>query len=81
MAGMLMTVELEPGAADLDGAARSLGVAPSELDADFGVVPIAPEENLYSVMVDAASVPAAEPGAEYRGPYSNPRIEPQGPPR
>lgn len=79
MAHVLMTVEL-PGAASLHAAAERLGVAPGDLDPDFGVIPIDPEQHLYSVMVEErASAAAAErPGTA--GPFSNPKIEPFGPP-
>jgi len=80
MAHVLMTVELR-GEASVDAAAAQLGVAPADLDRDFGVIPIDPEHHLYSVMVEErASAAAAErPGTA--GPFSNPRIEPFGPPQ
>ena len=79
MAHVLMTVEL-PGGASLDAAAARLGVAPEDLDAEYGVVPIDPEHHLYSVMAEERAIAGtgARPGTE--GPFSNPRIEPFGPP-
>ena len=79
MPHVLMTVEL-PGAASLHAAAERLGVAPGDLDAEFGVIPVDPEQRLYSVMVEErASAAAAErPGTG--GPFANPKIEPFGPP-
>jgi hypothetical protein len=77
----MMTVELDPGAATVAQAAERLGVSPDEIDAEFGVVSIDPDQNLYTVLVDerAASAAAGRPGVE--GPFSNPRIEPFGPPK
>jgi hypothetical protein len=73
MAHVMMTVELDPDAATLGAAAGRMGVDPAALDADFGVVPIDPDQNLYTVMVEE------DAGARGGGPYSNPRIEPFGP--
>jgi hypothetical protein len=81
MAGVLMTVELDPEAADLAAAAERLGVAARELDPEFGVVPIDPDNHLYTVMVDEQVCVAAARREGVSGPYSNPRIEPYGPPR
>ena len=78
---VLMTVELDPGAATVAAAAERLGVDPARIDPEFGVVSIDPEQHLYSVLVDEQAVSGAQgrPGVE--GPFSNPRIEPFGPPR
>jgi len=74
-----MTVTLE-GPATLEAAAASLGVEETSLDANFGIVEIDPERNLYSVMVEEdASVPDSRSGKEFRGPFSNPKIAPTGP--
>jgi hypothetical protein len=79
MAHVLMTVEL-PGDASIDAAAARLGVKPGDLDPEFGVIAIDPEQHLYSVMVEehVSAGAAARPGTG--GPFSNPRIEPFGPP-
>lgn len=76
-----MTVELDPEAATVAKAAERLGVEPGQIDAEFGVVSIDPDQHLYTVLVDeeAAAGAAERPGVE--GPFSNPRIEPFGPPQ
>jgi hypothetical protein len=81
MADVMMTVELDPEEATVAKAAERLGVEPDRIDAEFGVVSIDPEQNLYTVLVDeqVAAGAAGRPGVE--GPFSNPRIEPFGPPR
>jgi hypothetical protein len=81
MPDVMMTVELDPQAASVEAAAERLGVDPAQIDREFGVVSIDPEHHLYTVLVDeqAASGAEARPGVE--GPFSNPRIEPFGPPR
>jgi hypothetical protein len=77
----MMTVELDPETATVAQAAERLGVEPDRIDAEFGVVSIDPEHNLYTVLVDekAAAEAAGQPGVE--GPFSNPRIEPFAPTR
>jgi hypothetical protein len=79
MPDVMMTVELDPEAATVAQAAERLGVERDRIDADFGVVCIDPDQNLYTVLVDeqAAAGAADKPGVE--GPFSNPRIEPFGP--
>jgi hypothetical protein len=79
MPDVMMTVELDPEVATVAQAAERLGVEPDRIDADFGVVSIDPEQNLYTVLVDAqaAAEAADRPGVE--GPFSDPRIEPFGP--
>jgi hypothetical protein len=79
MTDALMTVELPPGAVSLEEAAKRLGVAPEQLDAEFGLVPVDPDNNLYSVMVDERAAERAGRRAGAEGPFSNPRIEPFGP--
>jgi hypothetical protein len=81
MANALMTVELDPAATDLTAAAQRLGVATESLDATYGVVPIDPDQHLYSVLVDELAMGSAASRPGVSGPFSNPRIEPFGPPR
>jgi hypothetical protein len=77
----IMTVQSENGPPTLEAAARQLGVVMEAVDASYGVVPIDPKRGLYSVQVDAALLPNESPTDEpYRGPFSNPRIEPFGRP-
>ena len=78
-----MTVSGQGGPPSLSEAARQLGVAIADLNADFGVVPIDPARQLYAVEVEAQSIGAEPAGKKeaYRGPFSNPRIAPFGPPK
>jgi hypothetical protein len=78
----LMTVQSQDGPPTLAAAARQLGVDLEAVDATYGVVLIDPKRGLYSVQVDAAQLPPENaPDEHYRGPFSNPRIEPFGPPQ
>ena len=75
---VLMLVKGTPGAPSLADSASVLGVAVADLDSVFGVVTINPDRQLYSVRVDARKLP--EGGDPEDGPFSDPRIEPMGPP-
>jgi len=75
---VLMLIKGTPGAPTLADAARSLGVGIGDLDIEFGVVTINPDKQLYSVRVDGSKLPEA--GDAGSGPFSDPPIEPMGPP-
>ena len=76
----LMTLTGTAGKPSLSEAARLIGVDVSQLSASFGVVTIDAEQKLYAVEVDAAAnLPPSSDARPYRGPFSNPRIEPSGP--
>jgi hypothetical protein len=50
------------------------------LDPSFGVVSIDPEKGLYAVQVKAGALATRQnSGAQFDGPFSNPRIEGYGP--
>ena len=74
----VMTIKSPSGAPTLEQSARQLGVNLEAIDKSFGVVPIDPEKGTYAVMVHGPH-PKSEPGEPYRGPWSNPKIEPYGP--
>ncbi|MBX6381987.1 MAG: hypothetical protein IRZ07_03285 [Microbispora sp.] len=61
---------------------RHLGLAADEVDAAYGLVPVDPGRNLYVLRVteDAGRRVGAAGDAD-GGPYSDPPIEPYGPPR
>ena len=76
----MMTVRLEPQEANLAQALAKLGLNEADVDPNFGLVSLDPGANLYAVLVDEAAVAKVQPGEDVKGPYSNPRIEPFGPP-
>jgi hypothetical protein len=80
----LMTVNCQEGAPSLEQAAQQLGVSVHDVDASYGIVPIDPDRGLYAVQVRGDKLPAKSEntrGEAHRGPWSNPKIEPFGPPK
>jgi hypothetical protein len=76
----MLTLTLDPAEASVEEVQRKLGLEPSQLDADFGVVEVDPAQHKYAVLVDeeVATRLAGTRGVE--GPFANPPIEPFGPP-
>jgi hypothetical protein len=77
---LMVTVKLDPERATLEDAREQLGLDEGELDEDFGVVEIDPEQHSYTVLVEkqVAERITGQPGV--KGPFANPPIEPFGPP-
>jgi hypothetical protein len=73
---VMLTLKLPRRRATVQSVQKRLGLAPSEIDATFGVVPIDPEHDLYTVLVtpEAAERVKGTPGVG--GPFANPPIEP-----
>jgi hypothetical protein len=84
MAGMskvMMTLKLDPKDASVDRARDLLGIDDSAIDRDFGVIAVSPDDNLYTVLVEETAAEDIQNDQAIGGPFSNPRIEPFGPPK
>ncbi|MEV0755925.1 hypothetical protein [Streptosporangium sp. NPDC050280] len=75
---LLITVRLPPDAT-LAQAMRHLKLPEDDVDTDYGLVLIDPDQGLYGLRVSEAAARRVDPKAG-GGPYSDPRIEPYGPP-
>jgi hypothetical protein len=80
MPRVMVTLRLDPGQASLPEVRRLLGLAADEVDPGFGVVNISPAEHLYTILVDEAAAARVGDAPQVEGVFSNPRIEPFGPP-
>jgi hypothetical protein len=80
MAGVMVTLRLPPEQATLEEVRRLLGLSPEEVDPAFGVINISPAEHLYTILVDEAAAARIANADPVEGVFSNPRIEPFGPP-
>jgi hypothetical protein len=76
----MVTVKLEPSEATLTKVAEKLHVSTDDLDPSFGVVELDREKKLYTVLVDERIATEVESAEGVVGIYSNPPIEPFGPP-
>ncbi|MFF5206113.1 hypothetical protein [Streptosporangium sp. NPDC000396] len=76
---VLVTVRLPPKAT-LAQAMRRLKLSEEEVDTGYGLVLIDPGQGLYGLRVTEAAARRIDP-AVGGGPYSDPRIEPYGPPQ
>jgi hypothetical protein len=78
---VMMTVHWPDGEPTVQDVMNKHGLSADEIDAEYGVVDIDPERHEYVVLVNREAAPklGAAPGEEYRGPFSNPKIEPFGP--
>lgn len=77
MSKMLYSINWTGSKPTLEQIANRFGFDKKDLDEDFGVVEIDPQDNLYSILVEENAVVPKEEG-DIKGPFSNPRIEPFG---
>ena len=80
MPRVMVTLRLDPEQASLPEVRRLLGLATDEVDPTFGVVNISPAEHLYTILVEEAAAARVGDADQVEGVFSNPRIEPFGPP-
>ena len=81
MANRLVTLHLDPASANLKSVREKFGLNKQDADEHFGVVCISPPQNLYVILADEAVASRLEQTAGIGGVFSNPKIEPYGPPR
>jgi hypothetical protein len=75
---LLITVRL-PSGTTLTQVMRRLELPEEDVDTDYGLVLIDPDQGLYGLRVSESAAHRIAPAAG-GGPYSDPRIEPYGPP-
>jgi hypothetical protein len=78
---VMLTVRLQPAEANLPAVQRKLKLAKGQIDPDFGVVSIRPQDQLYAILVDDDIAGRISSVEGVQGPYANPPIEALGPPR
>lgn len=80
MSKQMLTIKLDPRHATLQEVRKSLELNNSDIDDDFGVNCIDPSQNLYVVMLEKRAAEKLISHKDVAGPFSNPKIEPFGPP-
>ncbi len=81
MAKQMLTLKLRPKEATLSKVMKRLNLSSEEIDSEFGVVNIDPKRNLYTILVEEEAAKRVSGAPDVKGPFSNPKIEPFGPPK
>jgi hypothetical protein len=83
MAKIMVSFEVAGAAPTVEELKERFGLSDEEIDASFGVVEIDPQTHTYTILVEESAAEKVQPGGsigKVEGPFSNPRIEPFGPP-
>ena len=77
MAKVMMTIHAPHGTPTLQDVMSQYGLGEDEVDPQFGVVPIDPERNDYTILVEQSVAHRISPTEEWdvSEPYSNPQID------
>jgi hypothetical protein len=83
MAKVMMSIQWPQGQPTLEGIKQLFSLSDDEVDREFGLIEVDPAEHIFTFLVEATSVAKVHPGPGWSvsGPFSNPRIEPFGPPQ
>ena len=83
MAKVMLTIQWPQGQPSLEEIQKLFSLSDDEVDRDFGLIEVDPAENVFTFLVEEASAARVRsgPGWTVSGPFSNPRIEPFGPPQ
>jgi hypothetical protein len=80
MAKVMFTFDA-PQPLTLEAVKARFGLADEEIDPSFGVIEVDPESHSYTILVEeSAGARIRGQAPEVRGPFSNPKIAPFGPP-
>jgi len=85
MGKLMFQFEHPEGAPELEEVLTTYGLSREEVDEDFGIIPVDRERSIYTILVDedaAERLRSSEESSQggVTGIFSNPRIEPFGPP-
>lgn len=82
MAELMMTVHWPGKAPTIDEIQQRFSLTEEEINKSFGVVEVDPGEHIYTFLVNETAVSKihSQSDVKVEGPFSNPRIEPFGPP-
>ena len=75
MSKMLYTIKWEGTKPTIEQVVEKFGFDKKDIDAEFGIIEIDPQDNLYSILLEETTIAEKFPKT-VEGPFSNPRIEP-----
>jgi hypothetical protein len=83
MAKVMMSIQWPQGRPTLEQIQKLFSLSDDEIDRDFGLIEVDPAEHIFTILVEEASAVKLRSGPSWTvsGPFSNPRIEPFGPPQ
>jgi hypothetical protein len=83
MTKLMVSIQWPQGAPTLAEIQKMFSLADDEVDREFGLIEVDPAEHIFTFMVEEASAAKVRsgPGWTVSGPFSNPSIEPFGPPQ
>ena len=83
MSKVMFNVRWPEGHPTAEQVCQKYGLSPEDVDDQFGVIEVDPAEHVYTILVDEAAAARLDPdraNGRLEGPFSNPKIEPCGPP-
>jgi len=83
MAKVMVTFQAEGPAPTIAELQRRFSLTDDEIDRSFGVIEVDPQDHTFTILVEESAAQKVQPGGpitKVAGPFSNPRIEPFGPP-
>lgn len=82
MPKVMVTIQAPDDPPTIEGLRRRYHLGTDEIDTSFGVVEVDPAEHIYTILVEECAAARIKPdeGWQVAGPFSNPRIQPFGPP-
>ncbi len=85
MAKVMMNIRTpQPQAPSVEEVKQMFGLQDVDIDSDFGVIEIDPDDHLYTIRVEDGAAARlggpASPSWDATGPFSDPKIQPFGPP-
>lgn len=82
MSKVMITIKAPDEPPSIAGLRRRYKLRKGQIDESFGVVEVDPQEHVYTVLVEASAAAkiTGDESWKVEGPFSNPRIQPFGPP-